>query len=149
MHNPIVLEPYTAEDIAPGVVRAWSADRRLVRYTVDDVKRPTAIAWTDSVKALGLAWPSGQPMRVLYVIRTVGNLQMASFVGTRLSDINEQPVTASKIIVALVMPSAMLAGAARVIGMGFSLSVKSRIPFQIEAFSDVDPALFWLVSQPD
>jgi len=149
MLKPIILEPYTSEAVAPGVVRAWSADRRLVRYTVDDMKRPTVIAWTDSVKALGLAWPSGQPLRILYDILSVGNLQMASFVGKQLSDINEQPLSLSKIFAALVLPSAMLAGAAHVVSLGFSLSLKSRVPIHIESFSDGDKALHWLVSQPD
>ena len=149
MLNPIILEPFSTEPIAPGVVRAWSADRRLVRYRIDDFKRPTVVAWTDSVKALGRAWPSGQPLRILYEVINIGNLQMASYVGKQLSDINEQPIGASKIIAAFVLPTAMLAGAARVISMGFSLSVKSNVPIQIESFSDREKAMQWLVTQPD
>jgi hypothetical protein len=149
MTTPIILEPYSTETIAPGVIRNWSADRRLALYTLNDIKRPTIDTWVDSVKTMALAWPSGEPIRICYETLTVGNPQMATYIGTRMREINDLPFTASKVYAAFAFPNPILVGVARVIGMSFTLGTPNRVPVITEAFSDRDKAIQWLITQPD
>lgn len=145
----IILKPLEIETIAPSVIRSWSADRRLVIYTVEDEKRPTLDAWLASVESLSMGWPQGQTMRLCYEFIVGANFQAARYVMTRFTEITAQPHPASKIYTAFVLPNMFLVGALRILSSTFMLNVNAEFLIKTESFSQRQKALDWLMAQPD
>ncbi len=54
------------EQLSPGLTREWLCDRRIVVYTVTDVRRESVDAWVDTFKTDTMNWPANQPMLVIH-----------------------------------------------------------------------------------
>ncbi len=64
--TPQLSSPENVEQLSSGLTREWVCERRIVIYTLTDVRRETADAWAEAFKADIMQCPGDQPFRVIH-----------------------------------------------------------------------------------
>ena len=148
--SPITLEPYTTEIITPGVTRAWSADKRLMMFTIDNASRPLIDAALDSGMTAIEHWPTDHAVRVMYQVLHLASPRQLRYVSDRIgASMRRTDLSVARLYMAGVMPSMLVVGAARVMSAVNLLNAKRDLHIKVELFTERDNALAWILSQPD
>jgi len=148
-----MLGPWHLEDIAPGVTREWSSDRRVVIFRLTDYKREAIDAWiagientivmADRPRLLVYHFAAIPPSLSVYYLQQKFR-QLDAYATEQLGK-SEEPIAHTYIA---VVPPWQFASLANFI-IGRQAAVRRKFGLTVQAFGTLEDALEWLVSQDD
>ncbi len=148
-----MFEPWHIDEIAPGVTREWSATRRIVIFRLMDYKREAIDLWTAAIEETIVA--DNRPHLLVYHFAAIPPSlsiyylqqkfrQLDVYAGEQLGKL-EKPVAHTYIA---VVPPRQFAPVANFI-IARQATVRRTFGLTVQAFSNLDSALEWLVSREE
>src|SRR5258708_6061927 len=148
-----MFEPWHIDEIAPGVTREWSATRRIVIFRLMDYKREAIDLWTAAIEETIVA--DNRPHLLVYHFAAIPPSlsiyylqqkfrQLDVYAGEQLGKL-EKPVAHTYIA---VVPPRQFAPVANFI-IARQTTVRRTFGLTVQAFSNLDSALEWLVSREE
>lgn len=142
------LNPIRARRISPNIVEEWSADGRLIIFSVGDGERPTVDTWAEAVRTVIRDWPSDQVCLLLHDLHKCGYLAFDAHMQRKLLELHDFELSVNR-HTALVMPGEFTADLVRLFVKVQELSAARRYPIQWEIFLTRSKALTWLQQVAD
>ena len=139
-NSGILVNPFTVEYIAPGVINERSVDGLLTIFTVDNGNPKTIDAWLDYAQSTLVNWPSQQPCYMLHDIRKTKLRTFNTQLGLRLRSLFTLHQE-SAFSVAIVIPDEF-ADEADPLTDGPS---ELGLPYELQLFLTRNEAIAWLL----
>lgn len=141
-HSGILVNSFTVEYVASGVINERSSDGLLTSFTVDNSNPKTIDAWLESAKSTILNWPPQQPCYSLHDIRKTGLHTFDADLWLRFRDLFglRQDLEYS---VAVVISVEFADAVGLLNGGGAGLD----FPFEHQLFLTRNEALAWLIRE--